>query len=346
MDFGRLELRLGAAGNLVPAGAALAALALCAAFLAVAGYNPARAAVVLIEGSLGTWDGLYEVLTRSVPMAIVGLGITVAFRANVYNIGADGQVILGGIVGVIALQAAGDLGIASVPWLLLFAVIGGAAYGGLAGWLRARFDANEIIVTIMLNYVAAQLLGWVVRGPLQEDAAVFPRSNTLFDSAALPELIPGSLHSGVLIAVVVAVIVHLVLRRSVFGYQIDAVGENREAAEYGGIDARRIIVLSMVVSGGLCGLAGGIEVSGVFHRLEETVAPGIGMAGIAVALMARLNALAVPLTALVFGILTVGAGALQRQMGVPFPVLWIIEAAVIFAFLLAGWRSGSRAAQA
>jgi simple sugar transport system permease protein len=132
----------------------------------------------------------------------------------------------------------------------------------------------------------------------------------------------------------------------VFGYQIDAVGENRDAAEYGGIDAARVIVLSMAVSGGLCGLAGGIEVSGVFHRLEETVAPDIGMAGIAVALMARLNALAVPFTALIFGILTVGAGALQRQLGVPFPVLWIIEAAVIFAFLLIGWRRGGRAAPA
>lgn len=346
MDFGRLDLRRVTAGSLLPVMAALGALALCAAFLAVAGHDPLRAAAVLIDGALGTWDGVYEVLTRSVPLAIVGLGIAVAFRANVYNIGADGQVILGGIVGVVALQAAGDLGIASVPWLLLASIAGGGAYGAIAGWLRARFDANEIIVTIMLNYIAVQLLGWVVRGPLQEDAAVFPRSNTLVDSAALPELVPGSLHSGILIAAALAAIVHLVLRRSVFGYQIDAVGENRDAAEYGGIDARRVIVLAMAMSGGLCGLAGGIEVSGVFHRLEETVAPGIGMAGIAVALMARLNALAVPFTALVFGILTVGAAALQQRMGVPFPVLWIIEAAVIFAFLLVGWRSGSRAAAA
>jgi simple sugar transport system permease protein len=244
---------------------------------------------------------------------------------------------------VIAVQTAGNFGVASVPWLLAAAVAGGAAYGAFAGWLRARFDANEIIVTIMLNYVAVQLLGWVVRGPLQEDAKVFPRSNTLPDAAALPELVPGVLHAGVVIAIVLAVLVHLLLRRTVFGYQIDAVGENRDAAEYGGIAAGRVIVLAMAVSGGLCGLAGGIEVSGVFHRLEETVAPGVGMSGIAVALMARLNALAVPFTALVFGILTVGAAALQRQMGVPYPMLWIIEAAVIFAFLLAGWRRAASA---
>jgi simple sugar transport system permease protein len=346
MDIGRLDLRRAAAGKLVPFGAAAGALALCAALLVVAGHNPLRAAAVLIDGALGSTDSFYEVLVRSVPLAIVGLGITVAFRANVYNIGADGQVILGGIVGVIALQAAGDLGVASVPWLLAASIAGGAAYGALAGWLRARFDANEIIVTIMLNYVAVQLLGWIVRGPIQEDAKVFPRSNMLVDSAALPEFVAGALHAGIAIAVVLAVIVHIVLRRTVFGFQIDAVGENREAAEYGGIAVGRIIVLSMVVSGGLCGLAGGIEVSGVFHRLEESVAPGVGMSGIAVALMARLNALAVPFTALVFGILTVGAAALQQRLGVPYPMLWVIEAAVIFAFLLMGWRRGGSAATA
>ena len=156
-------------------GAATGALALCAALLIVAGHNPLRAAAVLLDGALGSTDSFYEVLIRSVPLAIVGLGITVAFRANVYKIGADGQVILGAAVGVIALQAAGDLGVVSVPWLLAASIAGGAAYGALAGWLRARFDANEIIVTIMLNYVAVQLLGWIVRGPIQEDAKVFPR---------------------------------------------------------------------------------------------------------------------------------------------------------------------------
>jgi simple sugar transport system permease protein len=343
MDLGRLDLPRAAAAKLLPVSAALGALALCAALLALSGHDPLQAAAVLIDGALGSADSFYEVLTRSVPLAIVGLGITVAFRANVYTIGADGQVILGAIAGVVTFQATGGLGVASVPWLLAASIAGGAAYGALAGWLRARFDANEIIVTIMLNYVAIQLLGWLVRGPLQEDAQVFPRSNTLVDAAALPELVPGALHAGIVIVVALAVLMHWVLRRTVFGFQLDAVGENRDAAEYGGIAVSRIIVLSMAVSGGLCGLAGGIEVSGVFHRLEETVAPGAGMA---VALMARLNALAVPFTAVLFGILTVGAAALQRQLGIPYPMLWVVEAAVIFAFLLAGWRRGGSVAPA
>ena len=346
MDIGRLDLRRSAANSLVPVAAAAGALAVCAVFLLIAGHDPVRAAGVLLHGALGTSNNVFEVLTSSVPLAIVGLGITVAFRANIYNIGADGQVIVGAIVGVVAVQVLGDLGVVSEPLLLLASVVGGALYGGLAGWLRARFDASEIIVTIMLNYVALQLLGWVVRGPLQESAGIFPRSNTLIPAASLPDLVPDSLHSGVLIAVVLAVILYAVLRKTVFGFQIDAVGENMAAAEYGGIGVGRIIILSMAVSGGLCGLAGGIEVSGVFHRLEETVAPGITMTGIAVALMARLNPLAVPFTALIFGIFTVGAAALQRQMGVPFPLLWIIEAMVIFAFLLVGWRRGPVASTA
>lgn len=346
MDFGRIDIRRGAKNNLVPVAATVVALAVCAGFLLIAGHNPIRAVGVLLEGSLGSAGNIYEVITRSVPLAVVGLGITVAFRANIYNIGAEGQVIFGAIGGVIAVQFLGDLGSASVVVLLLASFAGGAFYGGLAGWLRARFDASEIIVTIMLNYVALQFLGWVIRGPLQEPMKVFPRSETLFDAAKLPELVPGNLHSGILIAVILAAILYFVLRKTVFGYQIDAVGENMPAAEYGGISSSRIIVLAMVVSGGLCGLAGGIEVGGVFHRLEETVTPGITLTGIAVALMARLNPIAVPFTALIFGILTVGAAALQRQLGVPFPLLWIIEAMVIFAFLMVGWRRGPAAVTA
>src|SRR5262249_38059920 len=158
----------------------------------------------------------------------------------------------------------GDLGAASLPWLLTASVAGGALYGAFAGWLRARFDANEIIVTIMLNYVAVQLLAWAVRGPLQEAVAGFPHSDRIPASAHMPEIVAGSLHAGVAIALALALLLSLILRRSVFGYQLDAVGESRPAAEYGGIASARVVVLAMAVSGGLCGLAGGIEVASVF----------------------------------------------------------------------------------
>jgi simple sugar transport system permease protein len=266
-------------------------------------------------------------------LAIVGLGITVAFRANVYNIGADGQVILGGIVSVIALKQP-----AISAWQRSAArrsMPAGCLVRWPAGCVRA--STPEIIVTIMLNYVAVQLLRLVVRGPIQEDARCF-RARYARRFAALPSSLLARCtrdrhRRGA------GCDRHIVLRRTVFGFHVDAVGE---AGGRVWRHASAIIVLSMVVSGGLCGLAGGIEVSGAFHRLEETVAPGVGLSGIAVALMARLNALAVPFTALVFGILTVGAAALQRQLGVPYPMLWVIEAAVIFAFLMVAARQQRR----
>jgi len=318
--------------------AAIGAFAVCAAFLLMAGKNPFEATSVMILGALGSLDGVYEVLTRSVPLALMGLGIAVAFRANIYNIGADGQFLIGALVATAASLALGDIGVLSLPWLLLAGAVGGGLYGAVAGWLRARFDANEIIVTIMLNYVALQVLGWVVRGPMQETVKIIPRSNPIPDSAFLPEIAMGQTHGGVVIALVLALILYAVLRYGTFGFRIDAVGENRAAAEYGGIAAGRVIVAATAVSGAVCGLAGAVEVGGVFHRLEDNMGQGAGATAIAVALLARLNPLYVPLTALLFGVLTVGAGALQRQMGVPFPLLWIIEAAVIFAFLLAGVR--------
>jgi ABC-type uncharacterized transport system permease subunit len=346
MDLGRLNLAEGARSGGAAMLAAAGALALCAAFLLAGGHDPLRAAALLVDHALGSRDGIYETLTRAVPLALTGLGVALAFRGNVYNIGADGQLVIGALAGAAALQATGALGPLSLPWLLLASAGGGALYGAVAGWLRARFDANEIIVTIMLNYIAVQLLAWAVRGPMQEAARIFPRSERIPEAAAMPELVAGSLHGGVLIALAAAALLWLVVRRSVFGYQLDAVGENRAAAEYGGISPGRVIVLAMAASGGLCGLAGGVEVAGIFHRLEEGMAPGVGMAAIAVALLARLNPLLVPLSAIVFAVLVVGTAALQRQMGVPYPLVWIIEASVIFAFLLAGWRRQPQPARA
>ena len=338
MDLGRLSGRLPWQSGRIGLLAAAGAFAGCALFLLLAGKAPLRAAIVMFDGTLGSGDGLYEVITRAVPLTIMGLGVALAFRASVYNIGAEGQFILGAVVAVAAVRATGDLGVASLPWLLLAGAVGGALYGGLAGVLRARFDANEIIVTIMLNYVAIQLNAWLVRGPMQETMKILPRSDPIPASAQLVELAAGRAHGGIFVAIALVLLIAFVVRRTVFGYQLDAVGENRAAAEYGGIGGGRVIVLAMCASGALCGIAGAVEISGTFRRLEDNMAPGSGATAIAVALLARLNPILVPFTALLFGVLTVGAGVLQRQMGVPFPLLWIIEAAVIIAFLVAGAR--------
>ena len=221
----------------------------------------------------------------------------------------------------------------------------GGLFAGIPGVLRARFDASEIIITIMLNYVAFQFVGWIVRGPLQEKGHIFPRSNPFPSSVRLPELIEGTqLHVGVLIALAAAIAVYLLMRYSALGYRLTATGESQPAAEYGGINTRRTFIVAIMISGALCGLAGAVEVTGVFHRLDENIAPGIGIMAIAVALLAKLRPLAVPLTSLLMGVLTVGAGALQRRLGVPFPLVYVLDALVIFAFLAAGYRNRAKPA--
>jgi simple sugar transport system permease protein len=236
------------------------------------------------------------------------------------------------------------LGAAGLPLYLLLGFLGGGMAGALVGWLRARFGANEIIVTIMFNYVAVQLLTWVNRGPLQEAARIFPRSYLIGESLHLPVLLEGSrVHGGLLIAVAAALLVYLLMSRTSFGFRLAVLGENPDAASYAGIGRNAMVVWAMFLSGGLAGLAGATEVAGLYHRLEDGFADGLGLAAIAVALMARVNALAVPFAALFFGVFFAGAGALQRQAGVPFPIVWIIQGTVIFAFLALGWAARQRA---
>jgi len=220
------------------------------------------------------------------------------------------------------------------PLSLVLGALGGAAYGAFAGYLRARYNASEIIVTIMLNYVALQLLAWVIRGPLQESAGIFPRSNALPEAATLGVMVAGTrIHEGFYLAIAAIVVVFVLLRYTRLGFALKVVGLSPLAARYGGMSDRLLIVIAMAISGGFAGLAGSVEIAGVHHRLQDDFAPSYGITAIAVALLARLDARYVPLTALLFGVLYVGSGAIQRQVGIPFPLVWIIQGIVILAFL-------------
>ena len=300
------------------------------------GHNPFTAYASMLGYALGTKNGFAEVVVRATPLTLTGLGVAIAFRAKLFNVGADGQIMFGGITAVALVTLMPDLSAWSM--LLLFLVagfVGGGLYGGIAGWLRARYNANEIIVTIMLNYIALQILAWVVRGPLQEGMGIFPRSDAIPEAAVLAVIIADSrVHGGLILALAATILVYVMMRHSVFGYELRAVGANSTAARFGGVSDRFVIFSAMALSGALAGLAGASEVAGIHHRLQDNFAPGFGVAAIAVALLARLNPLAVPLAALLFGVLHVGAGVLQRESGIPIPIVWIIEGVVILAFLV------------
>lgn len=314
--------------------------AFTAAGLAVlaTGENPFEALFLLVSYSFGTTRGFYEVIVRAIPLTLAGLGVAVAFRANVWNIGADGQLMFGAITGFWIINSyPGTPSWLMLPLFVLFGAVGGAVWGGIAGWLRARYNASEIIVTIMLNYIALHTLGWVIRGPLQGSVQNYPRSADIPEAAMYDVIIDGTrVHEGLFVALGATILVYLIMRHSSFGFQSRSIGINSRAARYGGVNVRWTIFLTMAMSGALAGLAGVGEIAALHHRLHDDFAPGFGIAAIAVALMARLNPLAIPFIALLFGALHVGSGALQRNFGIPFPIVFLIEGIVIVAFLLAG----------
>ena len=320
------------------AGVSISTVAIAAALVTAADVDPWHALAVMLEHALGSRDGFYEVLVRAIPFTIAGLGIVVAFRINAFNIGADGQIIVGAVAAVWLGLALPDL----ARWLIapLFLVVGfvaGGLYGGLAGWLRARYNASEIITTIMLNYVAVQLLGYLIRGPMQEPMRIMPQSERIPERIVLDILFDGSrVHEGLILAVVLTIVFYGLLRATAFGYSLHAVGSNPAAARYGGINDRRTLALAMALSGAMAGLAGAVEIAGIHHRLQENFAPGFGITAIAVGLLARLNPLLVPVMAVLFGVLHVGSGAMQREAAVPLPIVWLIEGVVILAFLVHG----------
>ena len=324
----------------------LAAVAVPSGFLWLAGKAPLATWGALLTYTLGTWIGFSDVLVHAIPLTLIGIGVAVAFRAGIFNVGGDGQLICGAVLAVALAPVLDGLGWAALLLFMLAGLAGGGVIGGIVGWLRARFGANEIIVTIMMNYVALQLLTWVIRGPLQDPMRIFPRSYALAPAMQLPIISAGTrLHAGLVLAALAAGLMQIAISRTAFGFRLAVLGENPGAAAYAGINVGRTTIAAMALSGAFAGLAGAVEIAGVHQRLQDNFAGGFGIEAIAVALMARLHPIAIPLTALLFGIFYVGSGALQRQMSVPFPLVWIIEGVVILAFLGLGAAAARRASR-
>ncbi len=321
---------------LLPVAAVTGALIVGAFLLAMLGVNPLRAYGALVNGALGNVSGITQTLTKATPLLLVGLGICIAFRGGVINIGGEGQIILGAVS-----ASALAIGLANLPgWLLLPLTMGvgalaGLVWGGIPGWLKARMGVNEILSTVMMNQIALQGMNFLLRGPMLDPAQIAAGTN-IPQSAALPEvvwltrLVPRTLfHSGAILAVVLAVAVYFLLWRTTIGYRIRAVGLNPHAARYAGIPVSKYVVLSMALSGAFCGLAGAVEVMGVHHRMIEGMSGGYGFSGIVAALFGKLHPLgAIPASAL-FGSLLVGADKMQRSVQVPSALVIALQGLVV-----------------
>ena len=334
----------------LPVLAAFAALAVGAVMLFFLGVNPLVAYQAMIAGAFGSPNALAETTVKAVPLLLIGLGICISFRAKVINIGGEGQMVIGALLATaFGLSLPDWPGWLVIPMVMVAGFVGGAFWGAIPGVLKAYFNVNEILSTVMMNAIAVQLMNFLLRGPMidpnqAELLSKIPQTARLPEAYHLARWLPTRLHAGVIIAVVLAFLVYLLLFHTTLGYRIRAVGFNPDASRYGGIRVRRQIVIALLLSGAFAGLAGAIQVYGLNYRMiTDGSATGFtgsaGFNGIVAALFGGLHPLGTIPASFFFGALLVGANSMQRISQVPSAfVIALNGLVVIFVVSSAIWR--------
>jgi simple sugar transport system permease protein len=321
--------------------AGVLALVMLSALLAGSGYSVSDALSALWRGAFGSWSVLASgTLVRATPLLFAGLAVAIAFRAGILNIGAEGQLLMGAAAATaVAVTVSPELGVPGLLLALVAGCVAGALWAAIPALLRLRFGVLEVISTIMLNVIALNVTGILVRGALQEPTRTFPQSSPIDRALRLPHLVSGTrLHAGVLLAVLVAIGLAWYLQATASGFRLRMTGANgTAAASAGGIDVPRVTFMAFILSGALAGLGGAVEVTGVTYALYENLSPGYGYTAIAVALLARLNPATAIGSALIFGALEAGASAMQRDAQVPAGMVGVVEACVILVLLASEW---------
>jgi simple sugar transport system permease protein len=295
----------------------------------------------IFTGAFGSLYGLSETTVKAIPLMICGVGLSIAFKALIWNIGAEGQLLMGAIAATwVALYAIPDApAFVLLPCMFAAGFIGGAIWGLIPGVLKAKFRANEVITSLMMVYIASELVNYLVYGPWRgPEEWGFPYSSKFPPSARLPYLFTTRIHyPTLLIALTLAVVIYILVMKTKLGYEIRVTGGNPEAARYAGMSYFKTVVLVMLISGGLAGLAGVGEVAGIHHRLRypHGISPGYGFTAIIVAWLGRLNPLAIALTSMLFGGLLVGGDAIQVALGLPVATINIFNGVILF-FILGG----------
>ena len=301
------------------------------------GKPPILALKILFISPLTNLYGLTEIAIKAAPILLIAVGLAICFQGKIWNIGAEGQFTVGAIFGSGVAIFLPNINNYSLLLLCLIAgILGGAIWASIPALLKVRFNANEILTSLMLNYIAISLLNYFVRGPLKDPEGFnFPESAIFSQFATLPSLLTGTrLHLGVIFALLTAVIASVIMWRSHFGFSIRVMGTSEQAATYAGINSKRIIWLTLLLSGSLAGLAGVCEVNGLIGQLRTTISPGYGYAGIIAALLGRLNPLLIILSSLLLAQLYVGSELLQIKLGLSLALVMVFQG-ILFLFLLA-----------
>lgn len=338
---------------LLPLLAVPVAFLIGAVMLAALGANPLEAYGAMLQGAFGDKSGITQTLVKATPLLLVGLGVCIAFRGGVINIGGEGQIIVGALAATAFSIGFKDMsGWFLLPMSMIMGALAGAVWGGIPGVLKAKLGVNEILSTVMMNAIAVQFSNYLLRGPMIDPKEI-EQGTRIAQSALLPKavwltrLVPQTLlHSGAILAVILAVLVYIFLWRTTIGYRIRAVGLNIDAARYAGIKVPLYQALALVLGGGFAGLAGAVEVMGVQHRMMENLASGYGFSGIVAALFGALHPLGSIPASVLFGGLLVGADKMQRAVQVPSSLidalLGLVVLFVVGSQIWSRWRARRR----
>lgn len=322
---------------IIPLAAVVVSFAIGGVLIAMVGVDPIDAYKAFLFGVIGNRVNIGNVLSVATPLMLTGLGIAFAAKCSVFNIGAEGQLYIGAIFATwVGLKFSSFPAWILLPMVILAGFLGGGLWGVLPGFLKAKYSINEIVMTVMLSEIAVQLVSWVTRGPMLDPQSYgLPQTAQLSEAARLPLLMKGTrLHAGLLIAILCVIIVYILLTRTSFGFRVRAVGFNSKSAQYAGMNIISSITLAMLISGGLAGIAGAIEVAGVHYRLMDGISPGYGFTGIVVSLLGKGNPFGVGVSAILFSALEAGADAMQRKVAVPVHLAQIIQGLTIMLVII------------
>lgn len=311
---------------------ALFAVLSIAAFGSALGIAPSRVLQTLAQGAAGSRYALGETLLKMIPLLLTALGVTIAFRAGAWNIGAEGQFVVGAVAALATARALPPSAV-SAAIAIVAGAAGGAAWSGIAAVLRIKRDTPEVLSTILLNFIAIHLLGYLVNGPMQESSKKYPQSEAVEIAARLGTLPGTRLHYGIFFALALVAGTLFVLFRTRFGLQLRSVGANASASAWAGINVNRTLMTAMLLSGSLAGVAGAVELLGVTYRLYDRFAAGYGYTAIAVALLAALHPGGAVLSALFFAALATGAGELQRGLSMPSTVVLLAQGVAVILLI-------------
>ena len=311
--------------------ALLLSLIIGSGLIAASGHNVWEAYGALLQGSLGSWTSFFGVVNKATPLILTGLAVSVAYTCNMLNIGGEGQLLMGALFGSVVGIYIKVPAVLHIPLVILAGMAGGALWTLVPAFLKLKKGVGTVITTIMMNYIAQYFVQYILAGPLKVPGELYA-TEFIHESAKLPLLIgaPYRLVSDVIIAIICVFGIHIMMRKTVLGYDVKAVGENVDASKYAGIKVNRNMILALVMSGALCGLAGATQISGSLYRLSDGYAPGYGFTGIPIALMAGLNPVGIVFAAFLFAILRMGAISMQAMVGVSASIVDAMQGIIIF----------------